>query len=133
MSLSTPASTVRKLQKSLHVKAKTEPSFRFYSLWDKIYRDDILWEAYRRCRLNRGAAGVDGETFERVEAKGVEHWLGNLQQELKAKTYQPQPLVRVWIPKSSGGQRPLGIATLNQLAPLFGLSTVKDLPGIAFN
>lgn len=112
MSLPTPASTVRKLQKSLHVKAKTEPSFRFYSLWDKIRRDDILQEAYRRCRLNRGTAGVDGETFEQVEAHGVERWLGNLQQELKAKTYRPQPLLRVWIPKSNGGQRPLGIATL---------------------
>ena len=112
MSLPTPASTVRKLQKSLHVKAKTEPSFRFYSLWDKIYRDDILREAYRRCRRNRGAAGVDRETFEQVETYGVEPWLGNLQQELKAKTYQPQPLLRVWIPKSNGGQRPLGIATL---------------------
>lgn len=112
MRLPTPASTVRKLQKSLHVKAKTEPRFRFYSLWDKICRDDILREAYRRCRRNRGAAGVDRETFEQVETYGVEQWLGNLQQELKAKTYQPQPLLRVWIPKSNGGQRPLGIATL---------------------
>jgi RNA-directed DNA polymerase len=94
------------------VKAKTEPSYRFYSLWDKIYRDDVLRAAYRRCRLNRGAAGVDSETFERVEAYGVEQWLGNLQQELKAKTYRPQPLLRVWIPKSNGGQQPLGIATL---------------------
>ncbi len=112
MSLSTSTSTVRKLQTSLHVKAKTESSFRFYSLWDKIYREDILHEAYRRCRRNRGAAGVDGETFEQVEAYGVERWLGNLQQELKTKTYGPQPLLRVWIPKSNGGQRPLGIATL---------------------
>jgi RNA-directed DNA polymerase len=97
---------------SLHGKAKTEPSFRFYSLWDKLYREDILREAYRCCRLNRGAAGVDGETFERIEAHGIERWLGNLQQELQAKTYQPQPLLRVWIPKSNGGQRPLGIATV---------------------
>ena len=112
MRLPTSVSTVQQLQTSLHVKAKTEPSFRFYSLWDKLYRADILREAYRRCRLHRGAAGVDGETFERVDAYGVERWLGNLQQELKAKTYQPQPLLRVWIPKSNGGQRPLGIATL---------------------
>jgi RNA-directed DNA polymerase len=94
------------------VKAKTEPSYRFYSLWDKIYREDILREAYRRCRRNRGAAGIDGETFEQVESYGVELWLRNLQQELQAKTYGPQPLLRVWIPKSNGGQRPLGIATL---------------------
>ena len=112
MSLRTSDATVQQLQTSLHGKAKTEPSFRFYSLWDKMYRDDILREAYRRCRRNRGAAGVDGETFERIEAYGVERWLGNLQQELQAKTYQPQPLLRVWIPKSNGGQRPLGIATV---------------------
>jgi RNA-directed DNA polymerase len=112
MSLPTSPATVQQLQMSLHGKAKTEPSLRFYSLWDKRYREDILREAYRRCRLHRGAAGVDGETFARLEAQGVERWLGNLQQELQAKTYQPQPLLRVWIPQSNGGQRPLGIATV---------------------
>ena len=112
MSLPTSGPTVQKLQKSLHVKAKTEPSYRFYSLWDKMYRADVLREAYGRCRRNRGAAGVDGETFEQIEAYGVERWLGNLQQELKTKTYSPQPLLRVWIPKSNGGHRPLGIATV---------------------
>lgn len=112
MSLPTSVPAVQKLQTSLHVKAKTESSYRFYSLWDKIYREDVLREAYRRCRRNRGAAGIDGETFEQVEAYGVEVWLRNLQQELKDKTYSPQPLLRVWIPKSNGGQRPLGIATL---------------------
>jgi retron-type reverse transcriptase len=111
MSLAT-SKTVRKLQRSLHVKAKAELSFRFYSLWDKVCRGDVLREAYRRCRLNGGAAGVDRETFEQIEAQGVERWLGNLQRELKAKRYRPQPLLRVWIPKSSGGQRPLGIPTV---------------------
>jgi RNA-directed DNA polymerase len=112
MSLPTSVPTVQTLQKSLHVKAKTEPSYRFYSLWDKVYRADVLREAYGRCRRNRGAAGVDGETFEQIEASGVERWLGNLHQELQAKTYGPQPLLRVWVPKSNGGQRPLGIATV---------------------
>jgi RNA-directed DNA polymerase len=109
MSLPTSTSTVRKLQRSLYVKAKSEPSYRFYSLWDKICREEVLWEAYVQCRRNGGAAGVDRETFEQIEAQGVKRWLGNLGQELRAKIYRPQPLLRVWIPKSSGGQRPLGI------------------------
>jgi group II intron reverse transcriptase/maturase len=112
MRLPTSLSTVQTLQTSLHVKAKTEPNFRFYSLWDKIARSDILREAYRRCRANQGAAGVDGETFARIETCGVERWLGHLQQELQTKQYRPEPLLRVWIPKSNGGQRPLGIATV---------------------
>ena len=77
MSLATPTDTVEKLQKSLHAKAKTEPSFRFYSLADKIYRPDVLKVAYGRCRANRGAAGVDGESFEMIEAQGLEAWLGS--------------------------------------------------------
>lgn len=112
MSLPTSTSTVRTLQRSLYAKAKSEPDFRFYSLWDKICREDVLWEAYRQCRTNGGAAGVDRETFEQIEAQGLKRWLGNLGQELKAKTYRPQPLLRVWIPKSSGGQRPLGIPAI---------------------
>ena len=112
MSLPTPAETVAKLQTSLQTKAKAEPAFRFYALWDKIYRKDVLLEAYRRCRLNAGAPGVDRETFEQIEARGQERWLEILQQELKTKRYQPQPLLRVWIPKSNGGRRPLGIPTV---------------------
>ncbi len=111
MSLAT-CDSVRKLQKSLHVKAKAEPGFRFYSLWDKVYRMDTLREAYRRSRRNGGSAGVDGETFAKIEAQGLESWLGNLQQELKTKTYRPQPLLRTWIPKARGGQRPIDIATV---------------------
>lgn len=111
--LPTPASkTVQKLRKSLHEKAKTEASYRFYSLWDKVCRQDILEEAWRQCRRNGGAPGVDEEDFETIESQGKEAWLANLQEELKARRYTPRPLLRVWIPKANGGQRPLGIPTV---------------------
>lgn len=112
MNLRTPAVSVRKLQTALHVKAKAEPGYRFYSLWDKVFRDDVLREAWRRCRANGGAPGADGVRFADIEAQGVERWLENLQQELRTGSYWPQPLMRVWIPKSSGGERPLGIPTI---------------------
>lgn len=111
-SLQTPFESVRKLQTSLHAKAKAEPAFRFYSLWDKIWRSDILDEAFRRCARNGGAPGVDGESFERIETQGRDRWLANLQEELRSKQYRPQPLLRVWIPKANGGERPLGIPTI---------------------
>jgi group II intron reverse transcriptase/maturase len=104
---------VEKLQTSLQTKAKAEPAFRFYALWDKVCRQDVLLEAYRRCRANAGAAGVDGETFERIDARGREQWLGTLREELISGRYVPRPLLRVWIPKSNGGQRPLGIPCIN--------------------
>src|SRR5271157_1244972 len=107
-----PLETVEKLQTSLQTKAKAEPAFRFYALWDKTYRKDVLLEAYRRCRANAGAPGIDGETFDMIEAHGVERWLGTLREELATRSYAPQPLLRVWIPKSNGGQRPLGIPTI---------------------
>ena len=100
---------VGRLQTSLQAKAKAEPAYRFYTLWDKVCRVDVLAEAYRRCRANRGAPGVDGETFEAIEDHGVEAWLERLRQELCSRAYRPRPLLRVWIPKSNGGQRPLGI------------------------
>jgi group II intron reverse transcriptase/maturase len=112
MSLPKPPETVEKLQTSLQTKAKAEPAFRFYALWDKVYRKDVLLEAYRRCRANAGAPGVDRVTFEMIEAQGVERWLGMLREELTSGHYAPQPLLRVWIPKSNGGQRPLGIPTI---------------------
>jgi len=111
MSLATP-SKIRELQIKLYRKAKSEPGYRFYMLYDKIYREDILAHAYARARANKGAPGVDGQTFERIESAGLEEWLTGIRQELRNKTYQPQPVRRVMIPKPGGGERPLGIPTI---------------------
>ena len=112
MSLITPES-VQKLQTALHDKAKESPSFRFYALYDKVYRKDVLTYAYACCKANRGAAGVDNQTFNDIEAYGVEQWLDELTQELKSRTYRPLPVRRVWIPKPDGKtQRPLGVPTM---------------------
>jgi RNA-directed DNA polymerase len=112
VSLSTSRKSVEKLQNSLQAKAKSEPSYRFYSLWDKVCREDVLREAFRRSRANAGAPGVDGVDFEGIESAGVDRWLKALQEELRNKSYAPQPLLRVWIPKRNGGQRPLSIPTV---------------------
>src|SRR6202047_1425468 len=111
MSLSTPES-VQKLQNSLHDKAKESPTFRFYALYDKVYRKDVLTFAYECCKANGGAAGIDGQTFEDIEAYGVERWLDELAQELRNRTYQPLPVRRVYIPKPDGKQRPLGVPAI---------------------
>src|SRR5690606_16580972 len=112
MSLPTSRKSVETLRNSLQAKAKSEPGYRFYSLWDKVYREDVLREAYRRSRANAGVAGVDEIGFEVIEALGVEQWLGTLREELRSRSYAPQPPLRVWIPKRNGGQRPLGIPTV---------------------
>ncbi len=109
--LATPE-CVQRLQKALHAKAKAEPSFRFYALYDKIYREDILAHAYAQCRSNKGAPGVDGQDFSDVEAYGRGRWLGELALALREETYRPEPIRRVFIPKANGKRRPLGISTL---------------------
>jgi RNA-directed DNA polymerase len=111
MSLIPPA-TVEKLQAALHTKAKESPTYRFYALYDKVYRWDVLAHAYLCCKANRGAAGVDDQTFADIQEYGERQWLEELAQELKGKTYRPQAVRRVWIPKADGKQRPLGIPTI---------------------
>lgn len=103
---------LREFQRKLHQKAKAEPKFRFYSLYDKTYRMDVLVEAYRKAKANGGTSGIDRETFADVEAKGVEVYLAELQREMKERQYVPKPVRRVYIPKPNGKQRPLGIPTI---------------------
>jgi len=129
-----PPPTVGKLQATLHSKAKEAPTYRFYALYDKVYRVDVLAHAYQRCRANGGAAGVDGQTFTDIEGCGVQGWLGALAQELKGKTYRPQAVRRVWIPKADGTKRPLGGPTIRdrvvQMAAVLVLEPIfeADLP-----
>ena len=123
--LATPAS-VQKLQKALHAKAKTEAGYRFYALYDKIYREDILAHAYAQCRSNKGAPGVDGQDFSDVDAYGVQRWLGELAIALKEGTYRPDPIRRVFIPKPNGKLRPLGISTLRDRVCMTAAMLVLD-------
>jgi len=111
MNLATPSS-VQKLQKALHDKAKESPKRRFHALYDKVYRRDVLAFAYACCKANSGAAGVDGQSFEDIEEYGVERWLDELAEELRNRMYQPRPVRRVYIPKPDGKQRPLGVPTI---------------------
>jgi RNA-directed DNA polymerase len=107
-----PPDKLRRLQEALNTKAKQDPAYRFYLLYDKIYRADILAHAYALSQQRGGAAGVDGETFERIEAAGQARWLAAVQEALQAETYRAQPVRRVQIPKPGGGERPLGIPTI---------------------
>ena len=133
MNLTTPPQ-LEKLQAALHTKAKESPTYRFYALYDKVYRGDVLTHAYLRCRQNGGVAGVDGQTFEDIVKYGLGRWLEELAQELKGKTYRPQAVRRVWIPKADGKQRPLGIPTIRdrvvQMATVLVLEPIfeADLP-----
>ena len=111
MSLQTP-DKIRTFQRKLYLKAKAEPDFRFYLLYDKIYRADVVLHAYRLAKANGGSAGVDGMTFKHIESKGVDEWLSGIREELRVKAYRPQPVLRVMIPKPGGGWRPLGIPTI---------------------
>src|SRR5262249_29645298 len=107
-----PPPTVQKLQEALQDKAKRAPDYRFYSLYDKVCRLDVLYHAYYRCAANAGAAGVDGQTFEDIEAYGVGRWLDALATELRTKAYRPEAVRRVYLPKPDGKLRPLGIPTI---------------------
>src|SRR5437899_8067110 len=111
MSLETPIK-IRMLQRKLYQKAKEEPSYRFYLLYDKMYREDVLAHAYALVKSNQGAPGVDEQSFWGIESKGLEGWLSGIRDDLRAKTYQPQAVRRVMIPKPGGGERPLGIPTI---------------------
>ncbi|HZM12399.1 MAG TPA: hypothetical protein VFC15_19500 [Candidatus Limnocylindrales bacterium] len=136
--LSTPKS-VQKLQTALHAKAKAEAGYRFYALYDKISREDILAHAYAQCRSNKGAPGVDGQDFADIDAYGVQRWLGELALALRNETYRPDPIRRVFIPKANGKLRPLGISTLRDrvcmtaamlvLEPIFHPSSTLTVPG----
>lgn len=129
-----PPESVRKLQATLHAKAKEAPGFRFYSLHDKMYREDVLAHAYRVSRRNGGSPGVDGESFAAIESSGVEAWLGALAEDLREKTYVPEAVLRVWLEKPNGGRRPLGIPTIRdrvaQTAAVLVLGPIfeADLP-----
>jgi RNA-directed DNA polymerase len=129
MSLPTPP-TVQKLQEALHAKAKAEPGFRFYSLYDKLSRWDVLHYAYLCCEANDGAAGVDGQTFQDIKGYGVGRWLDELANELRTRTYRPGAVRRVFIPKPDGKLRPLGIPTIKdrvaQMATLVVLEPIFE-------
>src|SRR5260370_16964096 len=115
MSLETPLK-IRMLQRKLYQKAKEEPNYRFYLLYDKMYREDLLAHAYALAKSNQGAPGVDGQSFRGIESQGLEEWLRGVREELRAKTYQPQAVRRGKIPKPRGGERPPGCPPIkNQL------------------
>lgn len=133
MTLATPSS-IQKLQTALHAKAKEEPEYRFYLLYDKVYREDVLKHAHACCKANKGAAGVDDERFEDIEAYGVERWLGELAEDLRKKTYRPQAVRRVYLKKPNGKLRPIGIPPIRdrvvQTAAVLVLTPIfeADLP-----
>jgi RNA-directed DNA polymerase len=124
----TPPPKVQKLQAALHAKAKGSPGYRFYLLYDKVYRRDVLAFAYRCCLTNGGAAGVDGQRFTDIAEYGVERWLDELTEELKKKTYRPQPVWRVYILRqhSARGTDEIGGPSRKRPAPA---ASVEDVAG----
>ena len=138
MSLTSPEE-IRSLQRNLYAKAKKEPDFRFYSLYDKVYRTDILAHAYLLAKANKGAEGVDGMTFEAIEILGLGEWLIRLQEDLRTRRYKPEAVRRMMIPKPGGGERPLGIPTIRDrvaqtavslvLTPIFEADFGEDMYG----
>ena len=122
----TTTDTVQELQRKLFQKAKSNADFRFYALYDKVYRIDVLNKAWERVKSNKGASGVDGETFEDIEQQGIGQFLEGIQQELKAETYRPQPAKRVYIPKPDGTKRPLSIPTIKDRVAQTALKLVIE-------
>lgn len=131
--LTTPES-IRTLQRKLYSKAKQEKTYRFYALYDKVYRADILSHAYNLVRANKGSAGIDGITFEAIETgEGITAFLAELEEALKSKTYRPDPVKRVMIPKTKGAKRPLGIPTIrDRTRDTSGLHTGRCTRGTGF-
>jgi Group II intron, maturase-specific domain/Reverse transcriptase (RNA-dependent DNA polymerase) len=121
-----PPASVQKLQTALQVKAKEKPDYRFYLLYDKVYRKDVLAYAYQRCKANNGAPGIDGQDFADVEAYGEERWLDELADTLRRKTYRPEAVRRVWIPKANGKLRPLGIPRLADRVVMVAATVVLE-------
>ena len=138
-----PPVSVQKLQAALQAKAKEAPGYRFYLLYDKLYRKDVLEYAYRCCKANAGAPGVDGQDFADIEAYGVESWLGELADKLCGKTYRAEAVRRVWIPKADGSKRPLGVpciadrtvmtAAVAVLSPIFEVDLPAEQHGYRAN
>src|SRR6185503_20231599 len=134
-----PPTSVQKLQTALQTKAKDAPNYRFYLLYDKLYRKDVLTYAYERCKANKGAPGIDGQEFAEIEAYGEERWLGELAETLRTKSYRPEAVRRVWIPKAANKLRPLGIpriadrvvmtAAMVVLEPIFEVDTPAEQHG----
>lgn len=119
-------SRIQELQRKLYRKSKAEPDYRFYTLWDKVCRMDVMEEAWRRVRANQGACGMDGMTIQWIEESGVEEFLSELQAELMAKTYRPMPVRRVWIPKGNGGRRPLGVPVVKDRVAQMAVKMVPE-------
>jgi len=117
---------IRELQRKLYRKSKVETVYRFYALWDKVCREDVLEEAWKRVRAKKGAGGVDGESIRDIETAGVPEFLRKLQADLKAGTYRSQPVRRVWIPKAKGGERPLGIPAVRDRVAQMAVKMVLE-------
>lgn len=117
---------VQELRKKLYLKAKSQANFRFYALYDRVYRMDVLKKAWQKVRANQGSSGIDGKTIKDIEAEGVDEFLKTIQQELRTKEYSPQPAKRVYIPKPDGRQRPLSIPTIKDRVVQMALKLIIE-------